>query len=492
MTFNANSPRGQDRVSPPGQKPYGHAKSVSETSLHRSKGPDATTANDPQLSSSLGDFFLPEGFLSSHSPLAASSPRVDTTRSTYFRLKAMGLDPRGKTLSLIPTSSTSDRKRNRDTDSDASATPGKKLHASGSSSLVGRLQPDTLYAPPVQNTRAPVANEEDEELFAAVRAARNAMSDSISFFQDELKQDELRKSQVNTDTTILAPTSTPSAPASNAVVNELISNSTSLRKEPPPAYRNRISKFLPRSMYADVMMRRRRDTGASTAAKSAGQRRRKTRGWPRALANDGHRETEDVDEHSTRKPDPRDGQSEIIMETRRGIENQLHGEGLQTMQLPAYASVPEEVDVQIEHGGGIETQAQDDTDDEDDEEDGEELGEAAQHPDYFVSNATDEDEEEEEEEKENGETDSPYANGESYMTNGKAFDGEDFGDEDLEDDRGDQNHVDRDGSGYGADDMDQGGDNDDDDDDDEEEKRSPAKWPGSGKAGTSVDDAIEL
>jgi len=509
MTHNANSPPGEDNAYRLLQRPHHHARSVTENASRRSKEADATRINTPnnhRSSSRLWESFLPEGFLSSHSQLAASSPRVDTTRSTYFRLKAMGLDPRGKTLTLIPTCFTSDRKRPRDRDSDASTTPGKRLHALGSSHLVHQPQPDTGYVPFTQTTRAPVPNDEDEELFTAVRAARNAMSDSISFFQDEIKQDELRRSQISTGTRTLA-SNTTSASTSDAVVNGGDSSTMSLHKEPPPAYRNRISKFLPREMYADVMMRRRRDAGASTGGKNAVQSPSTRRRWRRPPVVDGPGGTDCVHEHGTRKAHLRDGKSEVVS----GIEIEVRSRNSEIRQSAAYSSERQEDDVETDLVEETETQAHDDAEDEDEDgdkdedrdEEGQDFGEAAQRPDYFISNATDE-----EEEEGNEEMDLPYGNGENYITNGEASEEDALEEEDIEDDRREESDVDLDGDGdgdgygYGADDMDEEGDEDeerdghgerDEDeerDKDEGEKTSPTKW--TGKGGTSVEDAIEL
>ncbi len=230
-------------------------------------------------------------------------------------------------------------------------------------------------------------------------------------------------------------------------------------------------------------------------------RARARRGWPRPPVVDGRGGTECVHEHGTRKAHLRDGRLEVVMQRHRGIETEVQRGNSEIRQLAAYASQRQEDDVETDLVEETEIQAHDDAEDEDDDgdEEGQDFGEAAQRPDYFISNATDD-----EEEEENEEMDSPYGNGETYMTNEAASDEDAFEEEDVEDDRREESDVDLDGDGYGygADDMDEEGgeheeqdedeegDGDEEGDEDEGKKRSPTKW--TGKGGTSVEDAIEL
>lgn len=129
-----------------------------------------------------------------------------------------------------------------------------------------------------QAKQSPI-NEEDEELFASVRQIREAMDDSISFFQSSVQREEdlerFRSSHgsagsppgMNASVNYIKPDGTrdwrayaeQKLAASMRESQSDASASAGKRKEPPPAYRNRVSKFLSKEKYADIMMQKRRD-----------------------------------------------------------------------------------------------------------------------------------------------------------------------------------------------------------------------------------------
>jgi len=129
------------------------------------------------------------------------SGRLDTTQTDYFRLKAMGIDP--VTMSPSPTSASSNqRKRVREDENDTVLKKAPRLtppRTRTSSTTDSRRQSVTLnpsQSPPNQtplkSSKANM-NDEDEQLFAQMRSVREAMSESITWFQDERAKSELSK-----------------------------------------------------------------------------------------------------------------------------------------------------------------------------------------------------------------------------------------------------------------------------------------------------------
>lgn len=159
--------------------------------------------------------------------MLGAAGQVDTTRSSYFKLKAMGLEPGGA------ISKETSRKRARDEEEDgaesapprkpAFSPPEKKLYGPGTNLVNG-------VSPTETKSSQTATNEEDEALFAQMRVARQAMSESISFFKEEIAKEEASGK------------STSEAGASE-------SPRDSQRPRNPPAYWNRVSKFVPREMY---------------------------------------------------------------------------------------------------------------------------------------------------------------------------------------------------------------------------------------------------
>lgn len=222
--------------------------------------------NPPNGSSRLRYSFLPGDSFDDAASTAASSVRADTTRSTYFKLKAVGLTP-------PPVA----KRRRRDSGGSLMSRPGKRLTTSVSPVQASISSEQTKEKPQQPHTLKAIAtNEEDEELFAQIRQVRDAMSDSMTFFQEERKKDEnFRLSQSSAGSAGTPPSSDKQSTAVRdwkAIAEERINKAlrastvtptTSYEKmrEPPPAYRNRISKFLPRERYADKMMAQRPDVG---------------------------------------------------------------------------------------------------------------------------------------------------------------------------------------------------------------------------------------
>lgn len=178
------------------------------------------------------------------------SSRSDTTRSTYFKLKAMGYEPNSATL--FPDATRVDdgplqsppRKRSRE-ESEVDGyefTPRKRSQTASDTRSPVEFNED--HRTPLV-TKSSV--DEDEELFAALRETRRAMTESIDFFRDEVQKDEMRRSR---------PSSRASSIANASAILE--ENRQFKKPEPPPKYRNRVSKFLPREKYADMLIAKHR------------------------------------------------------------------------------------------------------------------------------------------------------------------------------------------------------------------------------------------
>ena len=104
-----------------------------------------------------------------------SEARLDTTKTDYFQLKALGIDP--DTPPIPHTIKASARSGNQNATSVASE---RDLRAQLSTSRT--TQQPTSQMP--QN-RALVHNDDDDEFFASIRAIRSTLADSTSWFQSE-------------------------------------------------------------------------------------------------------------------------------------------------------------------------------------------------------------------------------------------------------------------------------------------------------------------
>lgn len=127
------------------------------------------------------------------------SGRLDTTQTDYFRLKALGINPVTMSPSSMSASPTQ-RKRVREDDSDTALKKAPRLtppKTKMSSTTDPRPRSATLDAAHHPSDRLPsqpsqaTTNDDDEQLFAQMRRVREAMSESIAWFQDERAKSEL-------------------------------------------------------------------------------------------------------------------------------------------------------------------------------------------------------------------------------------------------------------------------------------------------------------
>ncbi|KAI9700374.1 MAG: hypothetical protein M1836_002389 [Candelina mexicana] len=133
----------------------------------------------------------------------APNGRIDTTRTPYFRLKALGLTPSEFSKSETP-SGRRGTKRSRDnenqrleTSKSAKITPpqkGSKLNGLDSWRDSGRRGGHENVEPDTPSTAGGKVYDEDEELFAQMRQVKEAMAESIQLYQEERAKSELSRS----------------------------------------------------------------------------------------------------------------------------------------------------------------------------------------------------------------------------------------------------------------------------------------------------------
>jgi len=154
----------------------------------------------PRASPSRTESYLSSSTLAKARQLVPSG-RLDTTQTDYFRLKALGIDPVTMSPSTMSASS-KPKKRAREDESDMvlkkapRLTPPRTKKSSTTDSRRQSLALDASRCPPGQTcseSSQANANDEDEQLFAQLRSVREAMSESISWFQDERAKSELSR-----------------------------------------------------------------------------------------------------------------------------------------------------------------------------------------------------------------------------------------------------------------------------------------------------------
>ena len=145
-----------------------------------------------------------ESFLTSSTLAKArqlvSCGRLDTTQTDYFRLKALGIDP----VTMAPlamSASPIQRKRVREEESETTLNKAPRLtppkNKTSSTMDSSRRSVGGGHSPPDRTpskSSTANSNDEDEELFAQMKSVREAMSESITWFQDERAKSELSRS----------------------------------------------------------------------------------------------------------------------------------------------------------------------------------------------------------------------------------------------------------------------------------------------------------
>ena len=206
--------------------------------------------------------------------------RRDTTRSTYFKLRALGLDPNDNNVFPRKRSVVRDRIENKgEAAVKAKHNPRKRSLDQGTESVVAMQNGTDAERPSKRNATTPPGQingkpspklspeEEDEVLFAKVREATQAMTESIAYLKEEVKRSSqgssrrdsgdmarsgMQNHDVHSQTLDQANTATRGG---NDASKKETHVSTSRISKTGPKYRTRVSKFLPRDQYADRTMK---------------------------------------------------------------------------------------------------------------------------------------------------------------------------------------------------------------------------------------------
>ena len=140
---------------------------------------------DPKSSNLSHSLPMSESMVKRARRLAPSGP-TDTTRTDYFRLKALGVDPDTPTVPLVRKRRMVDLPGRESKRSSRLPTPESRpcrtepIQQSGSSAAAK----DSVSSNPAPRKKE-VDKDDGEELFAQMRQVRDAMSESITWFREE-------------------------------------------------------------------------------------------------------------------------------------------------------------------------------------------------------------------------------------------------------------------------------------------------------------------
>lgn len=204
------------------QKSLSHA----DNSVHVSREMSTSHADLSKRSSFLG-----------YSATGDTANQPSTTKTTYFRMKALGLGPHlGKSSTTEPRGT----KRQRSESFDLGKIRSSRRSTSSTDAINTQQQRDagSMAPPPTK----PKQNDEDEALFTRLRRAREALLEGES-----LMKDELRRSM----SASLSSNESPSmerARAEARLRHSELEGSVNTRNV--PAYQFRDSRFVPREEYS--------------------------------------------------------------------------------------------------------------------------------------------------------------------------------------------------------------------------------------------------
>lgn len=200
------------------------------------------------------------------------APLKSTTTSNYFRLKAMGINPGGATITsngarkrgieeasaeslMVPPPKRS-RTPPKDSSSQASARARSQSIQSQASAMTFATDAENPIAvKPLSRTQ-----EEDETLFARARAARAALADSAAWYKSEVQKNQLGESQRSDSFTNSPSMRRAREEARNRASQDpdfLHSVTGRGATSNVPAYRLRESRFVPREQYGKAIERSR-------------------------------------------------------------------------------------------------------------------------------------------------------------------------------------------------------------------------------------------
>ncbi|TIA56076.1 hypothetical protein D6C79_00139 [Aureobasidium pullulans] len=184
---------------------------------------------------------------SQNRPAISSTP----SRSNYFRLKALGINPGEETLN---TTQAKKRLREDSEEAQAEASPSKRSQtppaaidtrpSSSTRPLIGESRVTKSFGGSLAGIESlSKARQEDEDLFARARAARQAMADSSAWYRSEIHKDDVRRKEE-----VARSLTSPSMERAREAAR-FRSTKAGAASPDVPAYRLRESRFVPRTQY---------------------------------------------------------------------------------------------------------------------------------------------------------------------------------------------------------------------------------------------------
>lgn len=198
------------------------------------------------MDSSVDDIFKRSSFLD-FSVNGPSPPNKNTTRSNYFKLKAMGVH-RAEELS----GSRGTKRPRTESTQPAETSPPVLRHSTSTVPSLEHSETRSLMPPPSETaSRAQKAKDEDDALFARLRAARESLTVGAVYMRSEVDRDEEQRRSLSAS---LSSNESPSMIKARADARFRASRAGSLGNG-VPAYRLRESKFVPREQYGRAIER---------------------------------------------------------------------------------------------------------------------------------------------------------------------------------------------------------------------------------------------
>lgn len=187
----------------------------------------------------------------------SSSGTKNTTSSTYFRLKAMGIDRLDKSLNQRGT------KRRLSASLHSSAETSPPAFRTPSLASTNQTPKQSTISTPLPSStlsRGSHGPDEDEALFARLRAAREGLTQSTAYYKDEVSRDNELRLSLNTSQSsneYESPSMTKARADAKLRYNNSSMGSSLVTEQGVPAYRLRQSKFIPREQYGLAIERSR-------------------------------------------------------------------------------------------------------------------------------------------------------------------------------------------------------------------------------------------
>ncbi|SMR57114.1 unnamed protein product [Zymoseptoria tritici ST99CH_1E4] len=207
--------------------------------------------------------------------LSSDAPnRGSTTRTSYFRMKALAVK------SNLDTDLSRGVKRQReDSIGSSGATPPPRMRPSPPTFSAHKSIELGHMAPPSRRSTRSQASDDDDALFARLKAARESLKESGTFMRSEVqkeKESDLKRS-VGSGSDSESPSLLRARAEARARAYQADSDfGASISGRDVPAYRSRQSRFVPREHYARAIerandLRASRSTEMSRSASDAGQ-----------------------------------------------------------------------------------------------------------------------------------------------------------------------------------------------------------------------------